>query len=306
MNTTALLRHFADLRDGTHGDVVSRRDKERLFGAAVALLDPQARRALAELDADLLLGSGEYTATGVRRASDGGLEAIWALSWAEQRAAGVPPITLRAVYGAGFHHPHLRGGTIGEWPLNVFTPEQAAEELPTLRAIAAADLHNLVFLRDFRIVPATTRPAGAERVPGGAGWAESSALGESTARIESTARGESAARGERPAHGESTARVESTAHGESAARGERPAHGESTAHDESTAHRKSAAHGQSAAHVGSAAHGESAARVESKSTAHGESAAHDESGAHVESGAHDESTAHGESAAHTFLTENGA
>ncbi|MYS79742.1 hypothetical protein [Embleya scabrispora] len=156
MNTTALLRHFADLRDGTHGDAISRPDKEGLFRVAVALLDPHARRALAELDTDLLLGTGEYTATGVRRTRDGGVEAVWALSWPQQRAAGIAPIVLRAFYGAGFHHPHLRGGTVGEWPLNVFTAEQAAEELPTLRAIAAADLHNLVFRRDFRIIPATS------------------------------------------------------------------------------------------------------------------------------------------------------
>ena len=32
-----------------------------------------------------------------------------------------------------------------------------AAELPTLRAIAAADLHNLVFQLDYRIVPAITR-----------------------------------------------------------------------------------------------------------------------------------------------------
>jgi hypothetical protein len=159
VTTTALARHFADLRDGTHGDVVSRGDKERLFRTAVELLDPHARRALAELDADLLLGTGEITATAVRPAADGGLEAIWALSWPEQRASGIPPIILAAVYGAGFHHPHLRGGTVREWPLNVFTTEQAAAELPTLRAIAAADIHNLVFRRDFRIVPATTREA---------------------------------------------------------------------------------------------------------------------------------------------------
>jgi hypothetical protein len=67
-----------------------------------------------------------------------------------------PPATTSRSKGIGFHHPHLRGGTVGEWPLNVFTPEQAAAELPTLRAIASADLHNLVFQRDFRIIPATT------------------------------------------------------------------------------------------------------------------------------------------------------
>ncbi|MFJ9906154.1 hypothetical protein ACIRVK_25230 [Streptomyces sp. NPDC101152] len=46
-----------------------------------------------------------------------------------------------------------------DWPLNVFTPEQAAAEVPTLRAIATGDPHNLVFQRDYRIVPAITRGA---------------------------------------------------------------------------------------------------------------------------------------------------
>jgi hypothetical protein len=36
----------------------------------------------------------------------------------------------------------------------VFDDKQAAAELPTLRAVASADLHNLVFQRDYRIIPA--------------------------------------------------------------------------------------------------------------------------------------------------------
>ena len=36
----------------------------------------------------------------------------------------------------------------------MFDEEQAATELPALRAVAAADLHNLVFQRDYRIIPA--------------------------------------------------------------------------------------------------------------------------------------------------------
>ncbi|WP_193318805.1 hypothetical protein [Nonomuraea phyllanthi] len=43
---------------------------------------------------------------------------------------------------------------VGEWPLNVADEEQAAELVPTLRALAVADLRNLVFQRDRRIVPA--------------------------------------------------------------------------------------------------------------------------------------------------------
>jgi hypothetical protein len=152
---TALLRHFADLRDGTHGHAASRRDKEKLFTEAVDLLDPYARQVLDEVNAHLLLGTGEVTASGVRRSAIRGVDAIWALSWPEQRTTGIDPIVIHAFYGSGFHHPHLRGGTLGDWPLNIFTPEQAAAELPTLRAIAAADLHNLVYQRDYRIIPAT-------------------------------------------------------------------------------------------------------------------------------------------------------
>jgi len=151
--TAELLRHFADLRDGTHGGAISRQDKERLFTAAVALLDPHARQPLDEINTDLLLGTGKVTTTGVRRRGDGA-DAIWALSWPEQQATGINPIVIRAYYGAGAHHPHLQGGTVGDWPLNVFDEKQAAAQVPTLRAVASADLHNLVFQRDYRIIPA--------------------------------------------------------------------------------------------------------------------------------------------------------
>jgi hypothetical protein len=151
----ALLRHFVDLRDGTHNGATSRPDKERLFTAAVALLDPRARQVLDEINTYLLLDTGEVTATGVR-SGHGGVEAVWALSWPEQQAAGINPIVIRAYYSAGAHHPHLQSGTVGDWPLNVFDEDQAAGELPTLRAMAAADLHNLVFQLggDTRIIPA--------------------------------------------------------------------------------------------------------------------------------------------------------
>ena len=158
-SVSALLRHFADLRDGTHGGASSRADKERLFAAAVPLLDPHARQALAEINAYLLLGTGELTATGVRRSADGGIDAVWSLSWTEQQAAGIKPIVIRAYFGTGFVHPHLQSGTVGDWPLNVFDAEQAAAELANLRAMAAADIHNLVFQvgGDVRIVPATVK-----------------------------------------------------------------------------------------------------------------------------------------------------
>ena len=153
-----LLRHFSDLRDGTHGDgAVSRADKEKLFIATIDYLDPYARQALGEMNDVLLLASGTVAASGVSRSPEGDVTAVWTLSWPEQEKAGIPPVTLEAFFGHGFHHPHLRGATVGTWPLNVFSDADAATELPTLRAIAAADLHNLVFQRDYRIVPVIIR-----------------------------------------------------------------------------------------------------------------------------------------------------
>ena len=153
---TSLIRHFEDLRDGTHGGSTSRKDKEAHFEKEVQLLAPIARQVLTEMNTSLLLGTGQLTETGLRRTADGGLNASWALTWPEQRAAGVQPIVLQAYFGVGFHHPHLRGTTVYDWPLNVFSDEDAAAQLSILRAIASSDLHNLVFQADYRIVPAVT------------------------------------------------------------------------------------------------------------------------------------------------------
>lgn len=154
-----LLRHFADLRDGIHGNgAVTRTDKEHLFSSAVDYIDRYARQALSEMNDALLLGSGTIIATGVTTFPNGDVAANWTLGWPEQELAGIPPITLQAFYGQGFHHPHPRGGTVRDWPLNIFSDDDVAAELSTLRAIAATELHNLVFQRDYRIIPATTRP----------------------------------------------------------------------------------------------------------------------------------------------------
>jgi hypothetical protein len=112
--------------------------------------------ALHEINTDLLLGTGEVSATGARRSATAGLDAVWALSWPEQRAAHVEPIVIRAYFGSVSPHPHLQGATVGDWPLNVFNEEQAAGALATLRAIASAEIHNLVLQTggDYRIIPA--------------------------------------------------------------------------------------------------------------------------------------------------------
>src|SRR5258707_4955436 len=96
---TSLVRHFEDLRDGTHGGSASRKDKEAHFEKAVQLLAPVARQVLTEVNTSLLLDTGQLTETGLRRTSDGGLIGSWGLSWPEQQAARVDPIGLHAYFG---------------------------------------------------------------------------------------------------------------------------------------------------------------------------------------------------------------
>jgi hypothetical protein len=174
---TSLTRHFEDLRDGTHGGSTTRKDKEAHFEKAVQLLAPIARQVLTEINTYLLLDTGQLTETGLRRTPDGGLNASWTLSWPEQRAAAVQPIALQAHFGGGCHHPHLRGTTVQDWPLNVFTDEDAAAQLSIFRAIASSDLHNLVYRADYRIAPAVTAnfppPSPAEAKPRNNSYSES-------------------------------------------------------------------------------------------------------------------------------------
>src|ERR1700692_1284136 len=96
----SLIRHLEDLRDGTHGGSASRKDKEAHFEKAVQLLGPIAREVLTEMNTSLLLDTGQLTETGLRGTADGGRNASWALSWPEQRAAGVQPIVLQAYFEA--------------------------------------------------------------------------------------------------------------------------------------------------------------------------------------------------------------
>jgi hypothetical protein len=56
---------------------------------------------------------------------------------------------------------------VHDWPLNVFGEEDAAAQLSILRAIASSDLHNLVFLSDYRIVPVVAAKGANTRDRGG-------------------------------------------------------------------------------------------------------------------------------------------
>ena len=92
----ALIRHFVDLRDNTHGGSTGRHDKEDHFARAVELLHPVANQVLREMNTLLLLESGRITGTGLQRTPDGGVVASWDLSWPEQSSVGISPVVLMA------------------------------------------------------------------------------------------------------------------------------------------------------------------------------------------------------------------
>ena len=92
---TSLIRHIEDLRDGTHGGSTTRKDKEAHFEKAVQLLAPIARQVLNEMNTSLLLDSGQLTETGLRRTTDGGLDASWTLSWPEQLRSGAAKLAIQ-------------------------------------------------------------------------------------------------------------------------------------------------------------------------------------------------------------------
>jgi hypothetical protein len=43
---------------------------------------------------------------------------------------------------------------VHDWPLNVYSERDAADLLPVLRSVVTAELPNLVFQTDSRIIPA--------------------------------------------------------------------------------------------------------------------------------------------------------
>ncbi|MGH4019411.1 MAG: hypothetical protein ACRDT0_09290 [Pseudonocardiaceae bacterium] len=160
-----VLRHVADLVSRSYEGAESWPDRLALFHQAVELIDPLVRRVLDETDATFLEATGETTARTVEH-DDGSVAAHWELSWPRQREATsrdggpVAPIQVIAWFRRSFNHPHLRGSTAGDWPLQVLTADDAARQEPIVRAIVEAELHQRIFEGRWPVVPAAVRKHG--------------------------------------------------------------------------------------------------------------------------------------------------
>jgi len=160
-----VLRHLADLVTRTYEGAESWTDRVTLFGRAVELVDPVVRRVLEGTDRTFLDGTGEISLRSIAL-DDGGVAAHWELSWPRQREAvsrdggAVPPIRVIAWFRRSFTHPHLRGSTAGDWPLQVLSAADAERQEPIVRAIVEAELHQRIFEGRWAVVPRAVREHG--------------------------------------------------------------------------------------------------------------------------------------------------
>lgn len=160
-----LLRHLADLVNHTFEGADLWRDRLALYDRGVELLDLVVRRVLDDTDARFLDGTGEVAQ---RRAEDedGSVTTRWELSWPQQREATgrdggpVAPVRVIAMFRRSFNHPHLRGSTAGDWPMQVTSHIDAARQEPIVRAIVEAELHQRIFEGRWAVVPVAVRRFG--------------------------------------------------------------------------------------------------------------------------------------------------
>lgn len=160
-----LRRHVHDLVTRTFEGAAEWPERVALFDRAVDLLDPVVRALLAETDAAFLDGTGSVERRRVEH-DDGGLAEHWELSWPRQRTATgrdgrpVEPMRVVAFFPRTFNHPHLRGSSAGDWPMQVLDAADAARQEPVLRALVEAELHQRIFEGRWWVLPSAVREYG--------------------------------------------------------------------------------------------------------------------------------------------------
>ena len=161
-----LRRHLEDLRTDSYEGAVGP-EREAHYRAAFDLLSIAATGVLADINELLLGGKGDISIQPPGPDGHGGLIGSWMLSWpalreARSRITGkdLSPVTISAVWPAGFVHPHLvAGGAINPraeslvaWPMQLTSAEEAAQQEPLLWAIAAAEVHDRIYQSSWRVV----------------------------------------------------------------------------------------------------------------------------------------------------------
>jgi hypothetical protein len=161
-------RHIEDLRQNAY-EGASGAARHARYMAAFELLTPVALDVLQQINAALLRGSGDVSVRAPGSDGSGGQIGSWLLTWPElsgssSRFTGKPlqPVTISAVFPAGFTHPHLVAGgpvdpqaaSLDAWPMQVTSPEDAEQHRPVLWAIATAEVHDRIYQSTWRVIPA--------------------------------------------------------------------------------------------------------------------------------------------------------
>ena len=161
-----LRRHLEDLRTDSYEGAVGP-GREARYRSAFDLISIAATGVLADINELLLRGTGDLSVQPPGPDGHGGLIGSWMLSWPALREASnrmtgkaLSPVTISAVWPAGFVHPHLvAGGTVNPradslvaWPMQVASAEEAAQQESLLWAIAAAEVHDRIYQSSWRVV----------------------------------------------------------------------------------------------------------------------------------------------------------
>lgn len=162
-----IRRHRQDLEDDAYEGASGTARKER-YAAAFDLLSPIATDVLQEINASLLRGTGDVSVRPPESDGHGGMIGSWLLTWPElrevtSRFSGKPldPVTISAVFPAGFTHPHLvaggpvnpRAASITAWPMQITSDHDAEQHREVVWAIATAELHDRIYQSSWRVIP---------------------------------------------------------------------------------------------------------------------------------------------------------
>lgn len=166
-----IRRHLDDL-EASRYEGAAGAERQGRYVAAFDLLTPVALDVLQEVNAALLRGSGDVSVEAPAPDGQGGMTGSWLLTWPELMeasnrftAVALEPVTIGAIFPAGFTHPHLiagravdsRASRITAWPMQITSAEDAERQRPVLWAIATAELHDRIYQSSWRVVPQPPR-----------------------------------------------------------------------------------------------------------------------------------------------------
>jgi hypothetical protein len=162
-----IQRHLKDLRGDAYEDA-SGPERDRRYEAAFELLTPIAVDVLQQINAALLRGTGDVAVWPPGPDGHGGSVASWVMTWPElsqstnrMNGSVLQPVTISAIFPAGFTHPHLvAGGPVNQraaslvaWPMQVTSRQDAEHHRPVVWAIATAEVHDRIYQASWRIIP---------------------------------------------------------------------------------------------------------------------------------------------------------